>query len=195
MSARASPLLCDHHHPIKGGGESQVAEAEALKFGSELALFPLSVCSPASQHWNPYPRGKQCWNKRGWHGCSACVSVQAVVFWLGSDTWTASNVLPVKVPVMASPTPLRHCFGSEPPLSLTDEPPFGLCHPGQGVELCHETSRTQVVIWLRLGCALGRRGKPASHLCSLNPPSPPCFRSKQVCAPHEWSSGFLQSFC
>ena len=46
--ARASPLLSDCHHPIESGVEFQVAAAETLSVGSDLALFPLSVYSPLS---------------------------------------------------------------------------------------------------------------------------------------------------
>lgn len=36
------------HHPTESGAEFHVAGAEGLSAGSELALFPLSVCAPRS---------------------------------------------------------------------------------------------------------------------------------------------------
>ena len=50
-----SPLLSGHHHPIRDGVGSQGAGAEALRVGSKLVLFPLSVCPPSSwqQHLQP----------------------------------------------------------------------------------------------------------------------------------------------
>ena len=44
MLGRASPLLSGCYPTIWCGGRSQVAGAEALRVGSELAKFPLSVC-------------------------------------------------------------------------------------------------------------------------------------------------------
>ena len=43
---QASPLLSGHHDPIGGRGGTQVAGAEALRFGSKLALLPLCGLSP-----------------------------------------------------------------------------------------------------------------------------------------------------
>ena len=42
---------------LQGWVRSQVAGAEALRFGSELALFPSSVCSPAPALASPPQRG------------------------------------------------------------------------------------------------------------------------------------------
>ena len=42
----ASPLLSGHCLPIRDGAGSQGDGAEDLRVWSELALFPLSVCSP-----------------------------------------------------------------------------------------------------------------------------------------------------
>lgn len=44
---RTSPLLSGHHHPIGCKVWSEIAGAEALRVGSKLILFPLSVCSPS----------------------------------------------------------------------------------------------------------------------------------------------------
>ena len=53
MLGRASPLLSGCYPTIWCGGRSQVAGAEALRVGSELAQFPLSVCSSPSQAQHP----------------------------------------------------------------------------------------------------------------------------------------------
>ena len=43
----ASPVLKGHHCPIGGGVWTQGAETEALRVGSKLVPFSLSVHSPA----------------------------------------------------------------------------------------------------------------------------------------------------
>ena len=48
-------------------------------FGTKLALFPLSVCSPCSGHWHLQHRAEQCCSKRGWSVYSALFRVQAGV--------------------------------------------------------------------------------------------------------------------
>ena len=87
--------FCDHHGPIRVGVRSQANVAEALRVGSELTLFPLSVVSPLSWHQHPHPRGKECWSKRGWWGYSGWVRVQAVVVQSQTGIRAASDALPV----------------------------------------------------------------------------------------------------
>ena len=61
-----------------GGVGSQVAGTEALRGGSKLIPFPLSMCSPPSWHWHSCLRGRQCWSKRAWRGHLAWVWMWAV---------------------------------------------------------------------------------------------------------------------
>lgn len=55
-----------------GRVSSQVAGAEALRVWLELALFPLGVCFPLSQHWDPFLRVLERWSRR------VCVGPQLV---------------------------------------------------------------------------------------------------------------------
>ena len=88
--------------------------SRVLKFESELAQFPLSVCLSSSQHWHSLPREQKHWSKKGW-----CVfSVRIMTFWLPSEICSASDALPVHLPVMAAPSLLRHFLEFEPPQHL-----------------------------------------------------------------------------
>ena len=60
-----SPYPLQHFLSVDLWVWSQVARAEALRVGPELALFPLSVCFPLSLHQDPCPREGECWSKWG----------------------------------------------------------------------------------------------------------------------------------
>jgi len=70
-------LLCSV--AISGRVRSLIIEAEALRVGAQ---FPFGVCCSASQHQHPYPRGEQCWSKKGWCGYLVRVRAWAVAAWL-----------------------------------------------------------------------------------------------------------------
>lgn len=68
------------HTTLLGGGvSSQIAGAEALRIGSELAPFPLSVCSPHPSTGTLAPQGERYWNKRGQYRSSVWVWMRSVV--------------------------------------------------------------------------------------------------------------------
>ena len=184
---RASPLLSDQHHPLEGGGRSHVAGAEALRFRSELAPFPLSVCFPHSPHSHPCPSGEQCWNKRGWPRHSPWVWAQAMLalatvsnldcFWCSACVSTSDGC----------PAPLRCCSRSEPPLCLTAEisPQPQQPSPQGGAVSTLKQAGLELVLSSHWGLHQPW-GKLASVPCSFSLPSLPCFGSKQACVRSSW---------
>lgn len=81
--------------PYWGGGGYQVAWTELLRFGSELAHFPLSVCSPSTNTSNFAPEGSTA-GARGagvgichtsWHCCGNLPG-----FWDPDSFWCAAHV-------------------------------------------------------------------------------------------------------
>lgn len=63
--SRASPVLRGYHHPIRSGVMSQGAEPEAMRVGSKLVSFTLSLSSLPSQQWHFCSRGEHHQRKRG----------------------------------------------------------------------------------------------------------------------------------
>lgn len=66
-----SSLFSDCHCPVRGGGGSQVAGAEALSVGFELVLF--QVCALPSPRIGTFtPKGNSAGGRRArteaWHG-------------------------------------------------------------------------------------------------------------------------------
>lgn len=87
---------------------SQVTGAEVLDFGSELALFPLSVCSSPSQLLHP-----AVLEQEGLLWVVSKVWGWVVAVWLLSEIQTASGVSPVQLQIMAALSLLRHHLGFE----------------------------------------------------------------------------------
>ena len=85
----------------------QVTGTEVLNFGSELALFPLSLCSP-SQLLHP-----AVLEQEGLLWMVSKVWGWAVAIWLLSEIQTASGVSPGQLQIMAALWLLRHHLGFE----------------------------------------------------------------------------------
>lgn len=81
---------------------SQVAQAEALRVGPELAPFPLSVCFLFFLIQDPFPKGEECCNK--WGPCSFCQ--------LQTKDNAVSDVLHMQVPAVVSITLLTCSTGA-----------------------------------------------------------------------------------
>lgn len=92
MWAKSSALLSGD---TDNRARPQIAKAEVLSLGSDLAAFLLSVCSPKSQNRQQHDREEQCWSERGWCGHSVWVMMWNMVVQLVSETWTVSDGLSI----------------------------------------------------------------------------------------------------
>lgn len=180
------------HHPIMGWVGSQGAKAEALRVGSKLVPFLLSVCSPSFQQRGAVLEGE---------GPEQVTSVGRGMCWgsLGrqSEPGKARNPLPPRAPVMAALTPFRLIAGSQPALfPLTLHPPWQQQPSPQWGAAPEEEGLEQVLsmgqsMWCG-GCGKLAKAQTVSTCFSCLGP-----RSKQVCvlALHERSLDFLQTSC
>ena len=182
MWARSS-LLRGQHHTTGGRVRSQAAETRALKTRSQLASFPLSVCSSPSKHWQKGSiagaRGAAVGVR---HGCG-CRLWQ---FQHQSELWTTPSLLPLWVPAMDTLTSYRCGARSEmvPPPSSLKGAPLDCNRPCPHVEL-HQQSKCGLEWVLSSGwmCARAATGNPQGTgrvLDSFNLLLLPSFRSKHV---------------
>lgn len=105
---RVSPILHGCDHPNRGGGRSQGAGVEAVRVGSELIPFSLSVHSLPSWQWHLHPREEFLQSWRGLIGCLVWARAgTGMVLGYQSELQTAFNPLPLGVPAMAALTLFR----------------------------------------------------------------------------------------
>ena len=128
----------------------QVTGAEVLNFGSELALFPLSLCS-SSQLLHP-----AVLEQEGLLWVVSKVWGWAVAIFLLSEIQTASGVLPGQLQIMAALWLLRHHLGFE--LLQISQSSFlaGCTSPCSSVELWCQASGVGMFTPYRLGGKPGR---------------------------------------
>ena len=105
---RASPMLNGCWCPsVLGQTSSHWSRSPGL-FGSELAPFPLSVCSSPSQLLHP-----AVLEQEGLLWVVSKVWGWVVAVWLLSEIQTASGVSPVQLQIIAALSLLRHHLGFE----------------------------------------------------------------------------------
>ena len=150
---------------LSGGVRSQVAGAEALRVGSEVAQFPSTVSSPHSQqHWS-----KKSWLghlvRSGALGCESPVALRYLNCLWCTTSVNASNgcPLPAQTPLWVWATSASHGRGCS--LVTAALASVRSCHMRQEV-LEHSLSSGQSMCW-------DSSRKLVSHPCILKPHSLP----------------------
>ena len=170
MWGGTSPLLSGHHCLISGRLWSQAARAEALRVGSKLTQFLLSVCSFLFQHWHPQPQrgvvlgqeGLVCAVSKHWGMvCGDLATLWDLVFLLYATCAIASNGCPLCAQMLLRVWATILCYGS----------PY--CGAGAFVRL-------------RLVHVPGQLQEAIQPAVQFQSPSLTCFQSKQVFTHSSW---------